>query len=72
VLVALMLPAYAIFAAVFGLQRTWILLVIAGFVQLSAAVSVLRCSRSSVTAWLALAVGIMVVAAGIRFAFTLW
>jgi len=72
VLTVLMLPAFAIFAAVFGLQRTWILLVIAGLVQLSTALSVLRRSRSSVVAWLALGMGTMIVAAGIRFAFTPW
>jgi hypothetical protein len=70
VLVALILPAFAIFAAVFGPQRTWMLLVVAGFVQLSAGLSVLSRRSSSVIAWVALAVGIVVVAAGIRIAFT--
>src|SRR6266404_2744365 len=51
VLVALILPAFAIFAAVFGPQRTWMLLVVAGFVQLSAGLSVLRRRSSSVVAW---------------------
>jgi hypothetical protein len=59
-----------IFAAVFGPQRTWMLLVVAGFVQLSAGLSVLSRRSSSVIAWVALAVGIVVVAAGIRIAFT--
>ncbi len=70
VLVALILPAFAIFAAVFGLQRTWMLLIVAGFVQLSAGFSVLRRRSSSVVAWVALAVGIVLVAASIRIAFT--
>jgi hypothetical protein len=70
VLVALILPAMAIFALVFGPQRIWILLLIAGFVQMSGALLVLRRSRSSAAAWLALVAGIMAVAIGIRFAFT--
>jgi hypothetical protein len=72
VLVALILPAMAIFALIFGPQRMWILFVVVGLVQLSAALSVLRRGSSSAVAWLALAVGIMVVAAGIRVASTLW
>jgi hypothetical protein len=70
VLVALMLPGMAIFASIFGFQRMWIPLVIAGSVQSSVALSALRHS-SSVLAWLALAMGVMIVAAGIRFAFML-
>ena len=70
--VLLMLPAYAIFAVVFGPQRTWLLLIILGLGQLAAAVSVLRHSRSSLTEWVALASGIMLSGAGIRFALTPW
>jgi len=68
----LMLPAYAIFAVVFGPQRTWLLLLLLGLVQVAAAVSVLRRSRSSLTGWVALAIGIMLSVAGIHFALTTW
>jgi hypothetical protein len=71
VLVASMVPGMAIFASVFGFQRMWILLVIAGFVEASVALSALRQRSSPVVAWLALAMGIMIIAAGIRFAFIL-
>ena len=69
--VALILPAMAIFALAFGPQRMWILFVVCGFVQLSAALWILRRSGSSVAAWFAVAVGVMAVALGIRFAFVL-
>jgi hypothetical protein len=71
VLVALTLPGMAIIASVIGFQRMWILLVIAGLIELSVALSALRHSSSSVVAWLALAMGIMITAAGIRCAFIL-
>ena len=69
-LTLLMLPAYAIFAVVFGPQRTWMFLVLVGSVQVTAALFVLRSSRSSVAAWLALAVGVLAVAAAAGIALT--
>ena len=42
VLVALLLPAMAIFALVFGPQRTWIILLLLGVFEFAAAFSVLR------------------------------
>jgi uncharacterized membrane protein len=71
VLVALTLPGMAIIASVIGFQRMWVLLVIAGLIELSVALSALRHSSSSVVAWLALTMGIMIIAAGIRCAFIL-
>ena len=71
VLIALMLPGMAIFASIFGFQRMWILLVIAGLVEALVALSALHQSSSSVIPRLALAMGIMIAAAGIRFAFIL-
>jgi hypothetical protein len=71
VLVALMLPGMAIFASVFGFARMWLLLVIAGLIEALVALSALRRRRFAVVAWLALAMGIMIIAAGIRVAFIL-
>ena len=67
----LMLPALAIFALVFGPQRGWIVLVLIGLFELLAGFAVLR-TRSSALGWLAVAFGVVALAAGIRFAFTLW
>jgi hypothetical protein len=69
-LVLLMLPAYAIFAVVFGPQRTWIVLLLIGFAEIPAGLFVLRGRRSSASGWFALAVGLIALAAGIRFALT--
>jgi len=69
-LILLMLPAYAIFASVVGPQRSWIFLLLVGGVQVAAGLFVLRSSRSSVSAWSALAVGILAVAAAIGIALT--
>ena len=71
VLVALTLPGMAILASIVGFQRMWIVLVIAGLVEASIALSALRHSKASVVAWLALALGVMIMVAGIRFAFIL-
>jgi hypothetical protein len=71
-LVLLMLPTYAIFAVAFGPQRTWLLLLLLGLLQLSVAISVLRRRRSSVAGWLALAIGIMAFSAGVRIALSPW
>ena len=69
-LTILMLPALAIFAVVFGPHRGWIVLVLIGAFELPAGLLVIRRSRSSVGGWFALAVGVIALAAGIRFAFT--
>jgi hypothetical protein len=71
VLVALTLPGTAIIASVIGFQRMWIVLVIAGLVEASIALSALRHNRSSVVAWLALALGFVIIVAAVRFAFIL-
>jgi len=65
-----MLPAYGIFASVVGPQRIWIFLLLVGGVQVAAGLFVLRNSRCSVLAWLAIAVGILAVAAAIGIALT--
>jgi hypothetical protein len=67
----LMLPAYAIFAVLFGPQRSWLVLLLVGLGQLAVAVSVLRRSKS-LTGWVALAIGIMFSAAGIYFGVISW
>jgi hypothetical protein len=71
-LALLMLPAFAIFALVFGPQRTWLVLLLIGVAEIPAGLFVLRTSRSSVSGWFAIAVGIVALAAGIRFALTPW
>jgi uncharacterized membrane protein HdeD (DUF308 family) len=71
-LTILMLPALAIFALVFGPQRGWIVLLLIGLFELLAGFVLLRRTRSSASGWLAVVVGILALAAGIRFAFTPW
>jgi hypothetical protein len=67
-LTILMLPALAIFGLLFGPQRGWIILLLIGGFELPAGLLVIRRSRSSVSGWFALAVGVISLAAGIRFA----
>ena len=72
VLAILLLPVLAIFALVFGPQRGWIVLVLTGAFELFAGLVVLRRTRSSVSGWLALIVGVLALAVGIRFALAPW
>ena len=72
VLVVLMLPALAIFALVFGPQRGWIVFLLIGSFELWLGFVALRRRVSSVSAWLAIAIGVVALAAGIRFAFAPW
>jgi hypothetical protein len=67
-LALLMLPAFAIFALLFGPQCTWLILLLIGLAEIPAGLFVLRTSRSSVSGWFAIAVGVIALAAGIRFA----
>ena len=69
-LALLMLPAFAILAILFGAQRTWLLLVLIGVAEIPAGLFLLRGRRSSVSGWFALALGLIALAAGIRFALT--
>jgi hypothetical protein len=69
-LTVLVLPAFFIFAAIFGPQRIWLFLLIVGCFQIAAASFVLRSAGSSVSAWLAFALGILAAAAGIGIALT--
>jgi len=69
VLAILMLPAFAIFALFFGPQRGWIILLLIGVFELAVAFLALRRSKSSLSGWLAVVIGIIALAAGIRFAF---
>ena len=71
-LTLLTLPALAIFALVFGPQRIWVILLLIGLFELAAGFFALRSSRFSVSAWFAVAVGVVALAAGIRFAFAPW
>jgi hypothetical protein len=72
VFVALILPGLAIFAVVFGPQRTWIILLLVGLLELAVAFPALRCSKSCVSGWLAVVAGILILALGVRFALTPW
>jgi uncharacterized membrane protein HdeD (DUF308 family) len=69
VLAILVLPAFAIFALFFGPQRGWIILLLIGMFELAVGVLGLRRSKSSLAVWLAIMIGIIALAAGIRFAF---
>jgi len=71
-LTVLMLPALVIFGLLFGPQRGWLVLLVIGLAEITAGFFVLRRSRSSVSGWVALVVGIVALAAGIRFALTPW
>jgi hypothetical protein len=64
-----MLPALAIFASVFGPQRTWLVFLPIGLVELLAGALVVRRNKSSVLGWLAVVVGVVVFAVGIRLGF---
>jgi len=68
----LVLPGLAIFVLLFGPQRSWIVLLFIGLFQLVTAFSVLGHSKSSVSGWLAVAGGLLVLTLGIRFALTPW
>ena len=72
ILVAFILPALAIFALVFGPQRTSIVLLLVGLFEFAVAFPTLRRSKSSMSGWLAVIVGHLTLAAGIRFAFAHW
>jgi uncharacterized membrane protein HdeD (DUF308 family) len=65
----LVLPALAIFALVFGPQRGWLVLLFIGAIEFAAGLFALRRSRSSLSGWFAVVIGIVALAAGIRFAF---
>ena len=68
ILVAFILPALAIFALVFGPQRTSIVLLLVGLFEFAVAFPMLRRSKSSMSGWLAVVVGHL----RIGFAFAQW
>jgi threonine/homoserine/homoserine lactone efflux protein len=64
-----MLPALAIFGLFFGPQRGWIFILLIGLFELSAGFVAFWRSRSSASSWFAVAIGIIMLAVGIRLAF---
>ena len=67
-MVSLTLPGLAIFASVFGAQRTWIVLFVIGLAELLGGLLALRSRRSSVPGWSAIIVGVMALAGGMLIA----
>ncbi len=71
-LCVLSLPALAIVTLIIGPQRSWLVLVVLGFLQTVAGSLLLRSSRASISGWFALLLGVAALAAGMYFARIAW
>jgi hypothetical protein len=71
-LTLLSLPAFVIITVFVGPQRGWLVLLLIGLFQTAAGSFLLRGSRSSVSGWFAIVLGIAAIAAGTYFALIPW
>ena len=71
-LTLLVLPAVVVVSLLVGPERTWLVLLLIGLLQTLAGWLLLRDTRSSVSGWFAVAIGIAALASGTYFALISW